>query len=253
MQNNAEALIQSCTSSLMMTIRQYTDDQLQSLLSDETRLDNMIDNLPQIASLPSEKEVKLAQSKSMAECNLSMEPQVKEKKAKLAKTYEEAVKTKAEVEALKAQLDNVAENRSLDVISALLQASAREAEDESEKIAEQFYSDNVAENRSLDVISALLQASAREAEDESEKIAEQFYSGGMDIGEFVKAFEEKRMLAHKRKVKSEKLDEILKSQEYPSPNPGSSGVPPVPSRTPYPVGNVGYPSVPSHIGYPRFT
>uniref|UniRef100_A0A914XU90 VPS37 C-terminal domain-containing protein n=1 Tax=Panagrolaimus superbus TaxID=310955 RepID=A0A914XU90_9BILA len=217
MQNNAEALIQSCTSSLMMTIRQYTDDQLQTLLSDETRLDSMIDNLPQIASLPSEKEVKLAQSKSMAECNLSMEPQVKEKKAKLAKTYEEAVKTKAEVEELKAQLDNVAENRSLDVISALLQASAREAEDESEKIAEQFY------------------------------------SGGMDIGEFVKTFEEKRMLAHKRKVKSEKLIEILRSQEYPSPNPGSSGVPPVPSRTPYPVGNVGYPSVPGHIGYPRFT
>uniref|UniRef100_A0AC35G191 VPS37 C-terminal domain-containing protein n=1 Tax=Panagrolaimus sp. PS1159 TaxID=55785 RepID=A0AC35G191_9BILA len=216
MQNNAEALIQSCTSSLMMSIRQFTDDQLQALLNDDSRLDSMIDNLPQIASIPSEKEVKLAQSKSMAECNLSMEPQIKEKKAKLAKTYEEAKKAKAEVEALKAQLDNVAENRSLDVISALLQASAREAEDESEKIAEQFY------------------------------------SGGMDIGEFVKSFEEKRMLAHKRKVKSEKLVEILKSQEYTSPNQGTA-VPPVPSRTPYPVGNIGYPSVPSHIGYPRFT
>ena len=48
MQHNAEALLQSCTSSLMMNIRQFTDDQLQILLADDARLDSMIDSLPQV-------------------------------------------------------------------------------------------------------------------------------------------------------------------------------------------------------------
>ena len=101
-------------------------------------------------------------------------------------------------------------------------------------------------------MSALLQAAAREAEDESEKTAEQFYGGGMEIADFVKAFEEKRMLAHKRKVKSEKLVEILRSQEYPAPNQQMPNPRIPPSSTPYPVNNVGYPSVPGHVNYPRF-
>uniref|UniRef100_A0A7E4VQN4 VPS37 C-terminal domain-containing protein n=1 Tax=Panagrellus redivivus TaxID=6233 RepID=A0A7E4VQN4_PANRE len=205
----------------MQNLRHYTDDQLKSLLSDDSQIDSLIDALPQVSQLPSEREVKLAQSKSMAECNLSMEPQVQEARAKLSKTYTEALKTKQEVESLKEKLDNVAENRSLDVVSALLQAASREAEDESEKIAEQFA------------------------------------NGQVEIAEFVRTFEEKRKLAHKRKVKSEKLAEILRSQVYPPaaanpPNrqshPAAHGstpypvaYPPIPGRAP-PIGNFGYPS-----------
>lgn len=76
--------------------------------------------------------MKLAQSKSQAECNLSMEPKLKAAKARLVTTHNEAEKTKSEVELLKAKLDSVSENRSLDTVSVLLQAAAQDAEDKSE-------------------------------------------------------------------------------------------------------------------------
>jgi len=40
----------------------------------------------------------------MAECNLSMEPKMNEAKSRLQATYNEAIKTKQEVETLKAKL-----------------------------------------------------------------------------------------------------------------------------------------------------
>lgn len=57
-----------------------------------------------MASLPQDKEIKLAQSKSLAECNLSMEPKVNDAKNRLQSTYADAIKTKQEVELLKAKL-----------------------------------------------------------------------------------------------------------------------------------------------------
>lgn len=76
--------------------------------------------------------MKLAQSKSQAEYNLSMEPKLKAAKERLATTYNEAEKIKSEVELLKAKLDSISENRSLDTVSVLLQAAAQDAEDKSE-------------------------------------------------------------------------------------------------------------------------
>lgn len=79
-----------------------------------------------------DKELKLAQSKSFAEYNLSMEPKLREGSSRLETTHNTAIKMKDEVELLKAKLDSIAENRSLDSISAVLQAAAQEAEDQSE-------------------------------------------------------------------------------------------------------------------------
>lgn len=86
----------------------------------------------QVSSLLTDKELKLAQSKSFAEYNLSMEPKLNEACSKLELTHSNAVQLKDEVEKLKQTLDSVAENRSLDTISAILQAAAQEAEDQSE-------------------------------------------------------------------------------------------------------------------------
>lgn len=116
----------------------------------------------QVTALPQDKEMKLAQSKSMAECNLSMEPKLNEAKSRLQSSFSEAVKARQEVELLKAKLDSLAENRSLDTVGALLQAAAREAEDQSEAIAEKFM------------------------------------NGNLEIEDFSKKFQEKRVLSHLR-------------------------------------------------------
>uniref|UniRef100_A0AC34QTR3 VPS37 C-terminal domain-containing protein n=1 Tax=Panagrolaimus sp. JU765 TaxID=591449 RepID=A0AC34QTR3_9BILA len=166
----------------------------------------------QIASIPTEREMKLAQSKSMAECNLSFEPKLKEARAKLSQTYTEALKVKQEVEQMKNQLDSIATDRSLDSVVAVLQAETKKAEDESEMIAEQFS------------------------------------NGSLDPVQFVAQFEEKRILAHKRKVKAEKLMEILKQQDYNQGRNIGNRLPSV-GRAPYPdVVGRGPPTVP----YPDF-
>ncbi|KAH7730595.1 Protein CD4.3 [Aphelenchoides avenae] len=134
--------------------------------------------MSQISSLPADKEMKLAQSKSQAEYNLSMEPKLKAAKERLATTYNEAEKIKSEVELLKAKLDSISENRSLDTVSVLLQAAAQDAEDKSERVAESFQ------------------------------------NGEIDVSTFIKEFGELRKLSHLRKVKSEKLIEILRQQQY---------------------------------------
>jgi hypothetical protein len=41
-------MIEVCTSNLMTRVRNFTEDQLQALLQDESRLDSMVDGLSQV-------------------------------------------------------------------------------------------------------------------------------------------------------------------------------------------------------------
>ncbi|KAI1709778.1 modifier of rudimentary (Mod(r)) protein domain-containing protein [Ditylenchus destructor] len=181
-----ESVLDICTNTLMAQVRNYTEDQLQNLLNDEDRLNAMVESMPQVSSVLSDKELKLAQCKSFAEYNLSMEPKMREGAARLKATYDSVLREKQEVEQLKNRLGSIADDRSLDSISAILQAAVQEAEDESESIAEQFH------------------------------------DGQLEIDDFIKQFDEKRILAHTRKIKSEKLSEIVRQQQYqPIPNQNS--------------------------------
>lgn len=68
-----------------------------------------------------------------------MEPKLNEVCSKLETTHYKATQLKNDVEVLKQSLDSIAENRSLDTISAILQAAAQEAEDQSEVQLKNFY------------------------------------------------------------------------------------------------------------------
>ncbi|KHN83036.1 Vacuolar protein sorting-associated protein 37B [Toxocara canis] len=136
----------------------------------------------------------LVQNKSLAEWNLSQEPKLEEAKKKLLNTYEQAVSVKAEVEELKAKLDSMSEQRSLDTSSALLQAATQSAEDDSEAIADRFM------------------------------------KGEIDVDQFIKEFIEKKTLAHMRRIKSEKLLAILRQQQYTAPTQPMASSPPYPSH-----------------------
>ena len=43
-----EDVVEMCTSTLMSQVRNYTEDQLQALLNDDSRIDSMINSLPQV-------------------------------------------------------------------------------------------------------------------------------------------------------------------------------------------------------------
>jgi len=163
---------------LMTQIRNYTEDQLKLLLNDDLRINSIVDESPQVSVLPREKEGKLAQNKLIAENNLSLEPKLNNAVERLQKAHAEAIKTKQDVLELKEKLDSISDSRSLDTISALLQASTREAEDEGEKIAEDFL------------------------------------NGTLDVEDFVRNFTTKRSEANLKKLKYENLNKILREQQY---------------------------------------
>lgn len=125
-----------------------------------------------------DKDLKLTQCKTLADYNLSLQPKLNDARSKLEVTHKEATELKNDVEELKKKLDTITENCSLDTTSAILQAAAQEAEDQSEALAEKFQNNEIT------------------------------------IDEFINEYIEKRILTHIRKIKSEKLIEILRQQKY---------------------------------------
>uniref|UniRef100_A0A915Q3N8 VPS37 C-terminal domain-containing protein n=1 Tax=Setaria digitata TaxID=48799 RepID=A0A915Q3N8_9BILA len=176
-----ESLLDVCVSAAMTSVRNMNYDQIGALLDDEgeKKIDDIIGNISQVRTLPTEREMGLVQNKSLAEWNLSQEPKIEEAKKRLRSTYGEAVKVKEEVMKLKEKLNSLSEERSLDTSSALLQAAAQSADDESEAIADRYL------------------------------------CGEIEVDQFLKEFIEKKTLAHMRKIKSEKLLAILRQQQYP--------------------------------------
>ena len=77
-----------------------------------------------------------------------------------------------------------------------------------------------------------------------QELANKFCEQGVSLEDFVARYIPARTVAHKRRIKAEKMGELLREgrQSWPPPGPsGSSGVPPYPAGpsvgvAPYPVG-----------------
>ncbi|TKR77843.1 hypothetical protein L596_018745 [Steinernema carpocapsae] len=204
-----ESQLDLCVTAAMNQIRNLSYGELKEMLDNESKVDALIDSLPQVRSLPGEKDMLLAQNKSFAECNLALEPKLSEAKVDLMANYEEAVKHKSDVDQLKARLDSLSTKRSIDATCACLQAAVREAEDESEKLMEDLQSRR------------------------------------LEVDRFVDEYVKKKSLAHKRKIKSEKLLAIVNEQQMIMDGRRTST-----RFVPYPDGNSGslYPN-PRHSYY----
>uniref|UniRef100_A0A1I8ARW0 VPS37 C-terminal domain-containing protein n=1 Tax=Steinernema glaseri TaxID=37863 RepID=A0A1I8ARW0_9BILA len=203
-----EPQLEVAVNAAMNQIRNLSYGELKDLHENEAKIDAIIEALPQIRALPNEKDMVLAQNKSYAECNLALEPKLNEAKAELMENYRKALEYKSQVEALKSQLDEVSSKRSIDSTCACLQAAVREAEDESEKLMEDLQ------------------------------------QGKLEPEKFVEEYVKKRTLAHKRKIKSEKLLAIVNEQQMVMDRRASTKSVPYPDATPGPL----YPN-PRHSNY----
>jgi len=166
-----------------------TDDQLSKLMNDEAAFEEYFKNLPQIRKWEGEKDTLMATNKSLAEFNLTFEPKLKAGKAALMELYEQARGVTDELETKRAQLESL-------------------------------YS-----RTSLDTTHALLQTAAMEADEESEKLAEQFLDGSLDVDAFMNQFEPLRCKAHMRKLKTEKMAELVQQSNRGRTGYSSSAVP----------------------------
>ncbi|XP_021925725.1 vacuolar protein sorting-associated protein 37B isoform X2 [Zootermopsis nevadensis] len=167
-----------------------------------------------IKDFEAEKEMLMARNRSLAEFNLSKEPQLAKGKQCLQVLSETG-----------ATLCQRIENK----VSLHKQQS----------------SDTTAETTL-----ALLQTAAAESEEESEAIAEKFLEGNLEIDSFLEQFTARRKLTHLRRVKADKMAEILTRQHNaPRQNSVSSPaqghthhaassyipLPPVTGSVPYPT------------------
>nr|XP_033812711.1 vacuolar protein sorting-associated protein 37B isoform X2 [Geotrypetes seraphini] len=145
----------------------------------------------QVQCLQLSKEMILANNRSIAEENLLYQPQLDSLKAVVTQKYQELQALFDAYQIKKTKLDQQSSNASLETLLALLQA-------EGAKI-----------------------------EEETENMAETFLNGEIALDSFIDEYQSKRKLAHLRRVKIEKLQEIvMKGQRLPQ------GQLPVPSRLP---------------------
>ncbi|CAB0034882.1 unnamed protein product [Trichogramma brassicae] len=151
----------------------------------------------------------MVRNRSLAEFNLSKEPELDKARAKLQSLSEEGGELCSSVQAKLEQIKNKAGTMTADL--------------------------------ALD----LLQTAAAEMEEESEKIAEKFLTSDLEVDEFLEQFLTKRKIMHMRKVKVDKMKELMKRPSvHSSINPGypiSGNFPGLSPAVPYPTGLVSMP------------
>ncbi|XP_029019335.1 VPS37B subunit of ESCRT-I a isoform X2 [Betta splendens] len=158
----------------------YTMTQLNEFLEDDVKLTKMVHEMDEMQEVQQNKEKTLANNRTLAEQNLSLQPTLEHKKEQLINRYRGLQESFESYQLRKSALDHNSGNSSLDTLLALLQA-------EGAKI-----------------------------EEETENMADSFLNGDMILDSFIDDYQNKRKLAHLRRVKIEKLQEmVLKGHRLP--------------------------------------
>ncbi|XP_046740074.1 vacuolar protein sorting-associated protein 37B isoform X1 [Diprion similis] len=185
------------------------NEELKELLNDDDKFEEIVKDVKQFKEQDTEKEMLLASNRSMAEFNLSNKPKLEDGKQAIRELSEKGSKLCTSV---------------MEKLDQLKEQSG---------------------TMTVDTALALLQASAAEIEEESEKIQGKFMNEEMEVDEFLEQFLTRRKLMHLRKVKVDKMKELMLK-----PRPSSSGIlgyptsgnfPGMGPSVPYPTGVIGMP------------
>ncbi|XP_054457028.1 VPS37B subunit of ESCRT-I a [Anoplopoma fimbria] len=151
----------------------YSMTQLNEILEDDEKLTKMVQEMDEMQEVQQSKETTLVSNRTLAEQNLALQPRLDHKKEELTKRYNCLQESFESYQLRKSTLDHKSGNTSLDILLALLQA-------EGAKI-----------------------------EEETENMADSFLDGDMTLDSFIDAYQSNRKLAHLRRVKIEKLQEMV--------------------------------------------
>ncbi|KAL0818314.1 hypothetical protein ABMA28_008797 [Loxostege sticticalis] len=206
-------MIQPDLSAAMGLLTHLNSDELKEMLNDDTKFDSVLKDVKQVKEWDVEKEMIIASNRSLAEFNLSKEPELEELKQQVLEKSEAGEQFCVRIQ----------------------------------ELLEEYKSKSA--GISADTTLALLQTSAAETEEESENIAQDFLSGKIDVDKFLEDFEPIRKKMHLRKFKAEKMSELMRTPNQSSYGNGYSkpylpypsyGPPSVPS-VPYPMGPLNMP------------
>lgn len=161
----------------LTSLLKHIDDkgELKDLLENESQLNELIADNEEVKRIQVQRETLMASNRSLAEYNLSQQPILEAKKNALF----EAHRNKAVIQEMYEEY-----RKKLDALSS---------------------------QYSPDTTLALLQTSAAQAEEEAEKIADKFLDGEINVEDFIQSFQSQKAIHNLRKIKSEKLTELLRS------------------------------------------
>ncbi|KAK3587588.1 hypothetical protein CHS0354_032788 [Potamilus streckersoni] len=201
-------------------LQQRSRAELQELLDNEAKINDIVQVLPQVKNLTTAREIQIVKNKSLAESNLTLQPRLADMKRIVGTNYEECNKLKL----------------SLGKNVALLES----------KVGKQ----------STEALLAVLQAEAASTDEESEKIADQFCQNSIPVDQFVNVYIPMRTQAYLRRTKAEKMQELIRqgpSQSgYPMYGTGPTvGNAPFPSSGPAPYHTGNQFHMPTPYVYPR--
>jgi len=207
-------------------ITRMSKDELNELLNKEEKAEEYIKSLDQVKALNNEKEELMVANKSLAEYNLTQEPILKRKKEQLTTKHSDAVQLLATVNALKDELASKSGKIQPDVLYNLLEVEVSKAEHDSDQIVTDY-------------------------------LDKKFDS----TDEFLEKYVALRKVMYLRRVKFDKMGELMKNPQDNKKTPARRAPEPPPpaanyqapsgsSGAPYPPANWNSPSSGANLPYP---
>ncbi|XP_019511610.1 PREDICTED: vacuolar protein sorting-associated protein 37C isoform X2 [Hipposideros armiger] len=183
----------------METLKDKTLEELEEMQNDPEAIDRLAQESPEVQDLQLEREMALATNRSLAERNLEFQGPLEISRSNLSDKYQELRKLVERCQEQKAKLEK---------FSSALQPGTL-----------------------LD----LLQIEGMKIEEESETMAEKFLEGEVPLETFLENFSTMRMLSHLRRVRVEKLQEVVRKPRASQEPAGDAAAPPCPVLPPRPL------------------
>ncbi|XP_014050780.2 vacuolar protein sorting-associated protein 37C [Salmo salar] len=171
----------------MDKLQDLSQSELEDLLDNTERVESMALESDEIQNIQLEREMALASNRNLAEQNLDMKPRLERQREHLVERYSE--------------LEGVRE-------------AYRQHCDQKDGIMGQA---------SPEGLFSKLQTEGASTETESESLADEFLDGQLSLDSFLDRFLSLRSLAHKRRVRIEKLQEILRQKKETAAGDASTG------------------------------
>ncbi|XP_006899904.1 PREDICTED: vacuolar protein sorting-associated protein 37C [Elephantulus edwardii] len=182
----------------METLKDKSLEELEQMQNDLETIDRLALESPEVQDLQLEREMALATNRSLAEQNLEFQAPLEISRSNLLDKYQELRRLVERCQEQKAKLEK---------FSSALQP---------------------------ETLLDLLQVEGMKIEEESEAMAEKFLEGEVPLDTFLEKFSSMRMLSHLRRVRVEKLQEVVRKPQAPQ-EPAVDALPPRPLPPPRPA------------------
>lgn len=205
----------------MSLLSNLSKDELEELMNNEDKINEIVCDQEKVKKIKLDIELIQAENRSLADHTIEKEPLLDDLRNTLTTKYENIRQFKEIFQLNQAKLESLQKNVNLEAMLNVLQAKCAMSEEKAEEVAEKFY------------------------------------NGSVPLAEFLEQFKQRKTEAHLRRIKTDKMRELVLDVQRHSNLPASLPSISSPSTAAYPSrppphagGGPGYP--PSSYGMPSY-